>query len=96
MEGETYPYEPLQLVRDNSSKDPRGYRQFLQATECLCKSQGIMVRAEDWGNGKDCTLFVFETDAANGCLNSPLLNPKLSGELRLVSRHGSRSKTEPT
>ena len=54
------------------------------------------MRAEDWGNGKDCTLFVFETDAANGCFNSPLLNPKLSGELRLVSRLGSRSKTEPT
>ena len=37
--------------------------------------------------GLNCTLFVFE-NAANGCLNSPVLNPKLSGELRLVLAFG--------
>lgn len=59
---------------------------FYKPRNGLCKSRGNMVRAEDWGNGKDCSLFAFE-NAANGCLNSPVLNPKLSGELReLVSR----------
>ena len=40
------------------------------------------------GQRKNCTLFVFE-NAANGCLNSPVLNPKLSGELRLVLAFGA-------
>ena len=88
VRGETYPYEPLVMICNNGSKDMRGYRQFLQATGSLCKSRGNMVQADDWGNGKNCTLFVFE-NAANGCLNSPVLNPKLSGELRLVLAFGA-------
>ena len=83
VRGETYPFEPLELIHTNDSKDLRGYRQFLQATGSLCKSRGNMVRAQDWGHAHHCTLFVYE-NAANGCLNSPVLNPKLAGELRLV------------
>lgn len=63
VRGETYPYKSLGLLGNNGSKDARGYRQFLQATGCLIKSQGNMVKAEDWGNGKGCTLFVFENAA---------------------------------
>ena len=88
VNGEIYPYEALQLIHTNDSKDMRGYRQFLQATGSLCKSKGNMVRAEDWGYTKNCTLFVFE-NAANGCLNSPVLNPKLAGHLRLVLDFGA-------
>ena len=87
VRGETYPYEPLELSDSNDSKDNRGYRQFLQATGSLCKSRGNMVQADDWGHSKHCTLFVFE-NAANGCLNTPILNPKLAGELRLVLDFG--------
>jgi len=46
-----------------------------------------MARAVEWGHNKNCTLFVFE-NAANGCLNTPVLNPKLSGEVRLVLDFG--------
>ena len=88
VRGETYPYEPLELSHANDSKDNRGYRQFLQATGSLCKSRGNMVQADDWGHGKHCTLFVFE-NAANGCLNTPVMNPKLAGELRLVLDFGA-------
>ena len=84
VRGETYPYEPLELDHNNDSKDYRGYRQFLQATGSLCKSRGNMVRGQDWGHSHNCTLF-----AANGCLNSPMLNPKLAGELRLVLDFGA-------
>ena len=77
MSGETYLYEPLELIHTDDSKDMRGYRQFLQATGSLCKSRGNMVRAQDWGHSHHCSLFVFE-NAANGCLNSPVLNPKLT------------------
>ena len=88
VRGETYPYEPLELNHNNDSKDWRGYRQFLQATGSFCKSRGNMVQADDWGDGKHCTLFVFE-NAANGCLNSPVLNSKLAGDLRLVLDFGA-------
>ena len=47
-----------------------------------------MVRAQDWGHGEHCTLFVYG-NATNGCLNSPVLNPKLSGEPRLVLDFGA-------
>ena len=88
VRGDTYPYEPLELDHNNDSKDYRGYSQFLQATGSLCKSRGNMVRGQDWGHSHHCTLFVYE-NAANGCLNSPVLNPKLAGELRLVLDFGA-------
>ena len=47
-----------------------------------------MVRSEDWGQGKNCTLFVFD-NAANECLDSPVLNPKQSGELQIVLNFGA-------
>ena len=83
VRGETYPFEPWELKHDDDSKDLRDYRQFLQATGSLCKSRRNMVRAQDWGRSHHCTRFVYK-NAANGCLNTPVLNPKLSGELRLV------------
>ena len=88
VRGEAYPYEILEIIRTDGSKDMRGYRQFFQATGSLCKSPGNMVIAVDWGHNKNCTLFVFG-NAANGCLNNPVLNPKLSGELRLVLDFGA-------
>ena len=87
VRGETYPYEALELIHTDDSKDMRGYRQFLQATGTLCKSRGNMVRGDDWGHTHHCTLFAYE-NAANGCLNSPVLNPKLAGEVRLVLDFG--------
>ena len=83
VRGEEYPCETMELNHDNSLKDLRGYHRFLEATGCLRKSKGNMVRKEDWGQGKHCTLFVFE-NAANGHLHSAVLNPKLSGELQIT------------
>ena len=79
--------QTLELVHNDGTKDLRGYYRFLQATGCLCKHQGNMVRREDWGQGKNCTLFVFD-NAANGCLDSPVLNPKQAGELQIVLNFG--------
>ena len=87
VRGEEYPYETLELNHDNAHKDLRGYHRFLETTGCLRKSKGNMVRKEDWGQGKHCTLFVFE-NAANGHLHSAVLNPKLSGELRITLHFG--------
>jgi len=87
VRGEEYPYENLELKHYDDSKDLRGYYRFLQASGVLCLGKGNMVRKVDWGHGKICNLFVFD-NAANGCLDSPVLNPKQSGELRLVIDFG--------
>lgn len=87
VRGEEYPYRTLELNHDNSSKDLRGYHRFLEATECLTKRKGNMVRAEDWGRGKNCTLFVFD-NTANGLSSSHVLNPVQTGETSIVIRFG--------
>ena len=88
VRGEEYPYETLELEHDGDSKDQRGYYRFLQASGALCRGKGNMVRKVDWGHGKRCNMFVFD-NTANGCLDSPVLNPKQSGELRLVIDFGA-------
>ena len=87
VRGEEYPYRILELDNIDSSKDLRGYHQFLQATECLTKRKGNMVRAEDWGRGKGCTLFVFN-NAPSEALSSSVLNPPQTGEVKIVIRFG--------
>ena len=47
-----------------------------------------MVTRKEWGHGRAFTLFAFD-NAANGHLHSPVLNPKLSGELQLMLHFGN-------
>ena len=47
------------------------------------KNQRNKVRIEDGGHGKNCTLSLFD-NAANGCLDSPVLNLEQSAELQIV------------
>ena len=88
VRGEEYPYETLELQHDSGAKDRRGYYRLLQASGSLRKSTGNMIRREDWGQDKHCTLFVFD-NTANGNLHSSVLNPKQSGDLRLVINFGA-------
>ena len=88
MDGEEYPYETLELAHDSAQKDVRGYHRFLEATGCLRKGKGNMVTREEWGQDRACTLFAFD-NAANGHLHSPVLNPKLSGEVQLILNFGA-------
>ena len=83
VKGEEYPCENLELAHDSDQLDVRGYHRFLEATSCLRKSKGNMVTRKEWGHGRAFTLFAFD-NAANGHLHSPVLNPKLSGELQLM------------
>ena len=82
MKGEEYLYETLQLVGNNSSKDLLGYFRFLLASGVVCKMKGNMVEQDDWGQGKGCTLFMFD-NVASGCADSANLNPRQSGDLQL-------------
>ena len=87
VKGEEYLYETLELAHDSDQLDMRGYHRFLEATGCLRKNKGNMVTRKEWGHGRSCTLFAFD-NAANRHLHSPVLNPKLSGELQLVLHFG--------
>ena len=86
--GEEYPYETLVLNHDNANTDLRGYHRFLAASGCSARGSGNLVSEKDWGHGKKCNLFVFDT-TANNDVDSPVLNPKQSGEIRLVMDFGA-------
>ena len=86
--GEEYPYETLQLNHNNGNKDLAGYHRFLEATGCRARGHGNLVGPGDWGHGKKANLFVFDL-TANGLLDSPTLNPRQRGELRLVIDFGA-------
>ena len=47
-----------------------------------------MIREEDWGHGKHFNVYVFD-NTANGCVDSPVLSPKKTGEVRLVIDFGA-------
>ena len=83
VKGEEYPYETL------------GYFRFLQASGAWCKKKGNMVELLDWGQDKNCTLFIFD-NVANGCADSQNLNPKQSGDLQLSLEFGVAPGTNIT
>ena len=88
VNGEEYPFETLELQHNDNSKDLRDYYRFLQASGVLCRRRGNMVLKENWGQDKRCTLFVFD-NTANGCLDSPVLNPRQTDEVRLIIDFGA-------
>ena len=88
VKGEEYPYETLQLVHNNGSRDNLGYFRFLQASGAWCKKKGNMLELGDWGQGKNCTLYMFD-NVANGCADSQNLNPKQTDDLQLVLEFGA-------
>ncbi|PFX14750.1 hypothetical protein AWC38_SpisGene21070 [Stylophora pistillata] len=56
--------------------------QFLEATGCLYRKGGNMIRAADWGHGKNCTLFAW-SNVANGRHDDPILLPKEAGFINI-------------
>ena len=54
-----------------------------------------MVRAEDWGRNKGCTLFVFN-NAPSEALSSSVLNPPQTGEVKIVIRFGANTAVNLT
>ena len=82
VRGEEYPYETLDLVGNDSSRDLLGYFRYLLASGAWCHLTGNMLEEKDWGEDKGCTLFMID-NVANGCADSRNLNPKQSGDLQL-------------
>ena len=82
VDGEEYPYETLELNTGNGRKDVRGYCRFLEATGCLQRGSGNMVRFLDWGYGKNATIFAF-SNVPNGRHDDRILLPRPQSTINL-------------
>ena len=88
VRGEEYPYETLELNHNNGARDILGYFRFLQASGSWLKKRSSMVKQSEWGQGRGCTLFMFD-NVANGRADARTLNPKQSGDLQLILEFGA-------
>ena len=73
IQGEEYPYETLELTADDRY-DGDGYYRFLQASGALIKSQANILKREDWGEGANCTLYMWN-NVGSGNADTGLMNP---------------------
>ena len=78
IEGEECPYETLELTRDDWY-DSDGYYRFLQASGALIKSQPNMLREADWGEDRNCNLFMWN-NVGSGNADTGMMNPNKKGE----------------
>jgi len=82
IEGEEYPYVTLEFAGNNTLKDLEGYRRFLSAAGAVGKHREFMVKPDEWGHNKNCTLFMWN-NVPSGDADGPKLNPKQTGNVRL-------------
>ena len=92
---EEYPYETLELNHGDGTRDVLGYFRFIQASGGWMKKRGNLVQREDWGQDKNCTLFMFD-NVGNGRADARTLNPKQSGDLQLILEFGAAPNTNIT
>ncbi|PFX15712.1 hypothetical protein AWC38_SpisGene20062 [Stylophora pistillata] len=75
VNGEEYPYERIELKSDSGERYLAQYQRFCDATGCLYRNHGNMVRFDDWGEDKNYTLFVF-SNVAHGRHDEATLLPR--------------------
>ena len=88
IHGEEYPYRALELVHNTDENDMAGYYRFVQAGGFLEKGEACMVTPGMWGQGRNCTLFLFD-NTANGKADGTLMNPRQKGDVRLIFTLGA-------
>ena len=59
LNGEEYPYRTLQLTGDQAYEDMLGYDRFPQAMGACNENKIPTLLPSDWGQRKNCTLFLF-------------------------------------
>ena len=83
VDGEEYPYgTTLELNAGDGNKDLVGYFRFVQATSAWKERRPNLVRPQEWGYGKNCTLYVFD-NVASGDADGKILNPQKEGNVRV-------------
>ena len=80
IDGEEYPYRALELTGNSKAEDLVGYDRFLTASGAYKHHRVPMLLPSDWGQGKNCTLFMFNN--APGDADDPThTNPKITGNV---------------
>ena len=84
LNGEEYPYRTLQLTGTEGYEDLLGYDRFVQAMGAYNENKIPMLLPSDWGQGKNCTLFLFNNVPSGKADDPQYRNPRQSGNVRLV------------
>lgn len=84
VEGEEYPFLPMELNAGDDEKDMEGYHRPIKAS-CADWRRKCMIEPEHWGEGKHTTLFTWD-NVASGCADSVSLNPKQEGRVKIDVR----------
>ena len=79
-----YPYRTLQLTGTEAYEDLLGYDRFLQAMGAYNENKIPMLLLSDCGQGKNCTLFLFNNVPSGKADDPQYRNPRQSGNVRLV------------
>lgn len=91
VEGEEYPYLPLELDVVDANKDMEGYHRLIIAS-CARWRQKCMIKPEHWGEDKHTTLFMWD-NVASGCADSVQLNPNQEGRIKIGLRKTGEGHT---
>ena len=81
IDGEEYPYRALELTGSSSSEDLVGYDRFLTASGACKQHRVPMLLPGDWGQGKNCTLYMFN-NVVGDADDPEYRNPRLTGNVR--------------
>ena len=84
LNGEEHPYRTLQLTGTEAYEDLLSYDRFLQAMGAYNENKISMLLPSDWGQGKNCTLFLFNNVPSGKADDPQYRNPRQSGNVRLV------------
>ena len=82
VEGEEYPYQPLQLIAANGQLDMSGYHRLISAN-CSAYRGKCMIKPEHWGDDQHTTLYMWD-NVASGCADSVQLDPKQEGRVKIA------------
>ena len=84
LNGEEYAYRTLQLTGTEAYEDLLGYDRFLQAMGAYNENKIPMLLPSDWGQGRNCSLFLFNNVPSGKADDPQYRNPRQSGNVRLV------------
>ena len=79
LNGEEYPYRTLQLTGTEAYEDLLGYDRFVQAMGAYNENKIPMLLPSDWGQGKNCTLFLFNNVPSGKADDPPVSQPPSIG-----------------
>ena len=81
VDGEEYPYRSLEMAGNTQAEDLLGYNRLLTAIGAHKQHKPTMILPSDWGQGKNCTLYVFNN--VPGDADDPhYRNPRQTGNVR--------------